>query len=198
MLLSHYPPTTLSVNQTLQCERPGLTLDSKMGRKPIHSAILLSDPPSWAHLRLMNGPGHRWTHTQIDRDTATTNKGKGAIMRAFAHADTHMHSHCQPVSSLSLFLWEFLRSDLTALLLCQRELSKGGSDFQPKAMLRGNMSQPQTPLTHIHTHALAESRWIYGEGFSAAASLWRPFLREMSGCEQKSLICQKAFQEEKA
>lgn len=80
-----------------------INLGFETGRKPIHLPIPQSDPPSWAHLFLMNSHGHRWTHTQIDGDAHTTN---GWVLCVPLHlADTYTLSQRQHISSpFSLFV----------------------------------------------------------------------------------------------
>lgn len=101
-LVPTHPPSSLLDSPVWKAR---INLGFEAGRKPIHSPIPLSDPPSWAHLFQMNSHGHRWTHTKIDRDAHTHNKW-GQIGAYVLHVDTYTHSQHQHISCHSLFLCE--------------------------------------------------------------------------------------------
>lgn len=161
-----------------------INLGFETGRKPVHLPIPQSGPPSWAHLFLMNSHGHRWTHTQIDGDTHT--QQMGGFMCAFTHG---RHTHTHNVSILAPFL-SFCVSVFSQIWwhCCPVE----HSSYEEAATSSPNL----TRCSHTHTHTQSRG-WIW-KHFSCSVFIRAIRLRKTSGSERRSLICRKAFWEEKA
>lgn len=151
-----------------------INLGFETGRKPIHLPIPQSDPPSWAHLFLMNSHGHRWTHTQIDGDAHTTNGW--VLMCAFTPG---RHIHTLTTSAY----W------LPFSLFCASVFRQIWRHCCPRR------TQPVTSHT-AHTHTQSRG-WIW-KHFSCSVFIAAIPLRKTSGSERRGLICRKAFWEEKA